>query len=356
MEIAFILSLEHETLPEAELKAVLKAENIPYSIKEKLHGLIIIEIPDDHISKVSEEIDFKFSRLSFTHEVFRVLITSEEENLEKKVQEYSWHKIITGEFAVRIKKRGETKTNTLKLEKDVGTIIREKTEHKYGVNLDSPQIFIRVVLLGNRAFLGKRILKISKKHFYELKPHKRPFFYPGSMSPKLARCMVNLTMIKKKEKLLDPFCGTGGILIEAGVIGMQVVGTDIDPKMVKGTKENLEHCNIQDYQVFQADVRKLELPYKVDAVATDPPYGISASTRGEESSKLCGEALMSLETLIKEDGRICIATPHYMEIKEFLKGTKFKIIEQHHIRMHKSLTRVISVIIKTEKTQKNSLT
>ncbi|HEY0196305.1 MAG TPA: methyltransferase domain-containing protein, partial [Methanobacterium sp.] len=168
----------------------------------------------------------------------------------------------------------------------------------------------------------------------------------GSMSPKLARCMVNLTLVKKGERLLDPFCGTGGILIEAGITGARVVGTDIDPKMVKGTIENLQHYNISDFEVFREDVRKLKLPYKVDAVATDPPYGISTSTRGEKSHILYEKALLSLENLIKEDGRICMATPHYMDIKKFVEGTKFKIIEQHHIRMHKSLTRVISVLMK----------
>jgi len=94
------------------------------------------------------------------------------------------------------------------------------------------------------------------------------------MSPKLARCMVNLTRIKNSDRLLDPFCGTGGIIIEAGIIGARVVGTDIDPKMVIGTIENLQHCDIKDYEVFQADARKLKLPYEVDGVATDPPYGI----------------------------------------------------------------------------------
>lgn len=200
--------------------------------------------------------------------------------------------------------------------------------------------------MDDEAFLGLRLIKIPKKHFFELKPHKRPFFYPGSMSPKLARCMVNLTRVRSGERLLDPFCGTGGILIEAGIIGARVVGTDIDPKMVKGTMENLQYCDIKDYEVFREDVRNLKLPYKVEAIATDPPYGISASTRGEESHKLCADAIISLENLIKDDGRICIATPHYMEIQEFLEGTKFKIIEQHHIRMHKSLTRVISVLVK----------
>ncbi len=346
MEIAFILSLEHETLPEAELNAVLNTEEIPYTFKQRCNGFVTIEVPEEYLQNSLENFKSSLSRLALTHEVFQLLISTDASDLLTRVKEYPWNNVVIDEYVVRVKKKGTSEVNTLELEKAIGGIIREKTGDKFKVNLEDPGIFIRTILMDDKAFLGLRIIKIPKKHFFDLKPHKRPFFYPGSMSPKLARCMVNLTMVKRGERLLDPFCGTGGILLEAGIIGARVVGTDIDYKMVKGTIKNLKYCNISDYQVFKADVRKLELPYQVDAVATDPPYGISASTQGEESYRLCEEALVSLENLVKDDGRICMATPHYMDITEFVGGTKFKIIEQHHIRMHKSLTRVISVLVK----------
>jgi tRNA (guanine10-N2)-dimethyltransferase len=156
--------------------------------------------------------------------------------------------------------------------------------------------------------------------------------------------MVNLTRVKRGESLLDPFCGTGGILIEAGIIGARVIGSDRDYKMVEGTKENLIHCGITDYHIFRADARSLPLTEPVDAVATDPPYGISASTGGEKSQDLYKQSMVSIANIIKEDGRVCMATPHYLDIPEVLEGTNFEVIEQHHIRMHKSLTRVISVL------------
>lgn len=345
MEIAFILSLEHPTLPKAELEAVLKSEDIGFTIKKEFNGFLIIEIPDESLK------NFKLAskRLALTHEIFQVHIATDKTNLIAEIDKYPWEEIVTSNYAVRVKKTGKNPAiNTLELEREIGGIIKDRTKNKFKVNLENPQIFLRVAIIGNRTFMGLRLIKIPKKHFFELKPHKRPFFYPGSMSPKLARCMVNLTGIRAGEILLDPFCGTGGILIEAGIIGARVLGTDIDPKMVKGTIENLQHCNVHDYEVFRADVRKLNLPYQVVAVATDPPYGISASTGGEESRKLCGEAILSLENIVKDDGRICMATPHYMDIDGLLENTEFEIIEQHHIRMHKSLTRVISVLKKIQ--------
>lgn len=345
MEIALVLSREHPSLPRAELEAVLQTEGVTYQIVKDENGLIVLEIPDKFMKAIPEVAQ----RLSFTHEIFQVLIKTPETQLATGAKKYPWNNVITSNYAVRVKKMdGYSNINTTVLEREIGGIIKEKVDEGVGVRLENPSIFVRIVLLNKMALIGNRIVKISKKHFFELKPHKRPFFYPGSMSPKLARCMVNLTHIKKGETLLDPFCGTGGILIEAGIIGSRVIGTDIDYKMVKGTIENLQHCGISDYHVFCEDARKLELPDKVDAIVTDPPYGISASTRGAKSHELYNQSMKSLEKLLKDDGLICLATPHYLDLNEVLEGTSFQIVKQHHIRMHKSLTRVISILEKTK--------
>ncbi len=344
MEIALALSKEHPTLPLAEVVAVLQCEDINYRVKKEQEGLLVLEINEDNPDNLGDVI----RRLSFTHEVVQVLIESDEDELISKSKDFNWNEVIKSEFAVRVKKMDKTSHfDTSKLEWEIGGIINSSVGEKARVNLENPSIFIRIILSDGKAIIGRRIGEISKQHFYKLKPHKRPFFYPGSMSPKLARCMVNLTRIHRGKTVLDPFCGTGGILIEAGIIGAKVIGTDLDYKMVKGTRKNLEHCGVHDFQVFQEDARKLELPQKVDSIVTDPPYGISASTGGEKSENLYQQSMVTLEGLLTDKGRICLATPHYLDLDEILKGTKFKIIEQHQIRMHKSLTRVISVLAKT---------
>jgi tRNA (guanine10-N2)-dimethyltransferase len=339
MEIAVIPSMEHPTLPQAELEAVLAAEKFKYRFKNIKDGLMVLEMNDG----LYKELNNLVNRLSFTHEVFRVLLCTSRVELEEKAADYPWEDIVQGNYAVRVKKvDSKSDLNSLDLEKKLGGIIKRRTGAQ--VNLENPQTFIRTLLSDDEVLVGDRVSNISKKHFFDLKPHKRPFFYPGSMHPKLARCMVNLTRVKRGESLLDPFCGTGGILIEAGIIGTRVIGSDLDYKMVEGTKENLIHCGITDFQIFRADARNLPLDEPVDAVATDPPYGISASTGGEKSQDLYKQSMVSIARIIKEDGRVCMATPHYLDIQEVLEGTNFEVIEQHHIRMHKSLTRVISVL------------
>lgn len=343
MEIIFLISKEHPTLPKAEIEAVLNSENIQYHILNQDNGILILNVPDELLNSIKTV----KNRLAYTHEVCRLLIETDKSQLNSDVQKYPWNKVLEKDYAVRVKKMDKTdKFDSSEVEWDIGGLIKSNTQDK-NVNLKNPTNFIRIIFTDSKVFVTERVFKVDKKHFHNLKPHKRPFFYPGSMSPKLARCMVNLTGVKEGDVVLDPFCGTGGILIEAGIMGMVVVGSDIDERMVEGTIKNLEYCGIKGYEIFREDARNIELPYKVRAIATDPPYGISASTGGEESQNLYSQAMVKMEELLTDDGRFCLATPHYMDVMVLVKGTKFEIIEQHHIRMHKSLTRVISLLKKS---------
>ena len=343
MEIIFILSGENETLPKAEITASLEAENVSFNIKYHQNGILIIEIADED----SAVIDIIGKKLAYTHEICKLLFESSIPHLNDDIQKYPWKDIISKDYAVRVKRVGiDPDFNSQAMEIELGGIIKKELGDAARVNLENPDTFLRIIVHDTSILIGERMVKRGKKHNNDLKPHKRPFFYPGSMSPKLARGMVNLARAKKGSTVLDPFCGTGGILIEAGIVEARVIGTDIDEKMVEGTKKNLEYCNIKDYNIFQGDARYITLAEKVDAIVTDPPYGISASTAGIDSKQIYKESLASMQGLIKEDGYICMATPHYLDIHELVSHTKFKIIEQYKIRMHKSLTRVISVITK----------
>ncbi len=184
-------------------------------------------------------------RFSYTHEVCKLLIETDKIHLNSEIQKYHWNDIITKDYAVRVKRMDKTdKFDTSEVEWELGGIINNMVED-VKVNLKILQAFFRIIFIDGKILVTERLFKIDKKHFYNLKPHKRPFFYPGSMSPKLARCMVNLTGIKKGDLVLDPFCGTGGILIEAGIMGARVVGADIDERMVEGTIKNLNYCGIK---------------------------------------------------------------------------------------------------------------
>jgi tRNA (guanine10-N2)-dimethyltransferase len=150
--------------------------------------------------------------------------------------------------------------------------------------------------------------------------------------------MVNLSSIKMGKTLLDPFCGTGGILIEAGLIGVKTIGSDIEEKMIEGCKKNLDYYKIRNYKLYRSDIgdisKKIDL---VDAIVTDLPYGKSTTTKGEEMKKLYERAFMNISDILKKGGKVVIGLSN----KDFISiGEKyFSIVERHNFRAHRSLTR-----------------
>ncbi|KZX13100.1 23S rRNA m(2) methyltransferase [Methanobrevibacter oralis] len=342
MELLCIQSQEHPFLPIAELKAVIECEEMECNLEVIIKGLVIIK--DIKAEKINEYYKILIKRLGYTHEIHQIIKKSTTNDLNEDVEDIDWSYYIKDTFAVRVK-RFFSKIDTVATERKVGSVILNNTRN-IKVNLDKPTSLIRLVAFEDTVYISIEKYKLDKKHFEDIKPHKRPFFYPGSMSPKLARCMVNLSRVKKGDLLLDPFCGTGGILIEAGLIGCKVVGSDIYWKMKNGTAINLEFCGIKDYKTFNLDVRELKMYEKVASVVTDPPYGISTSTGNIDGDDIFKEFFNAIYDNMKDDAYLCIASPHYVDLKPMMDEVGFKLVEEYEIKMHRSLTRIISVIRK----------
>ena len=88
-------------------------------------------------------------------------------------------------------------------------------------------------------WFGLHVVDSPRKVVRKRTARERPFFHPSSMNPILQRTLINLTAIKEGEWLLDPFCGTGGSLIEAALLGFKSVGIEIDRRIIWGAYKNL---------------------------------------------------------------------------------------------------------------------
>lgn len=321
------LSGEHSTLPLAELLSCF------YHYKPK------INLKDDRVAviEVHEHALRDTTKLALSHYISKFIFSCHLEELLEK----SKNIVLEGRtFRVRVKKIN-TKISAKELEAKVGSAILV-TNPFSEVDLEKPEVEIRVVIVNDRCYVGERIIELNRKKFELRKPHYRPFFSPISLHPRIARALVNLSCLKEGEILVDPFCGTGGILIEAGLLNLKIIGCDIDERMVKGTEKNLKFFNISNYKLFQADVAELPKFIKTcDSIVTDPPYGRSASTRRESILKLYERAFKCFEKILKKGRYLVIVLPSRESIE--LGNEYFKLVEFHKLRIHKSLTRNICV-------------
>ncbi len=341
----FLLSGEHPTLPFSELKAILEAEGYTYRIVKKLVQVFSVEADENCIKPV-------VLRSAMTRvcclELFSCNASLNE--IVNETRKASLEGFIKpGEsFVVRVRRIRSASPHLVsgELEQKLGELILNKMK-KTKVNLKAPEKTFFGILTENQFVFGLKIAEILPKPFVERKPRKKPFFHPTAMPAKLARCMVNLAQPNVGELVLDPFCGTASILIEAGLIGCQVVGFDVQPRMVRGSLQNLRHYGVEPEGMAVADARHLPV-VEVSHVITDPPYGRSATTLGWTTEQIVEGFLSTIWEKLREGGRVCMASPKSVRIGKIGERLGFKHVESHFVYVHRTLTREIAVFEKVE--------
>ncbi|ASJ09412.1 tRNA (guanine-N2)-dimethyltransferase [Thermococcus siculi] len=281
-------------------------------------------------------------RLSLAHEYGELVVEADSiEELLEKAREVEWP--IRGTFKVDTETMANCRHDTLDLPRKLGAVIHARG---FRVNLSRPDTLVRVYC-GERVYAGIRLRFFDPKDFEGRKAHHRPFFRPISLHPRVSRALVNLT--KARKEILDPFMGAGGILMEAGLLGLKVYGVDIKPEMVEGAETNLRHYGIKDYTLKLGDATKLEelFPNKeFEAIATDPPYGTSATLAGRRRDELYRKALESMYRVLKKGGRLAIAFPADFDGKAEAEKLGFRLVGRYYQRVHKSLDRYFYVFEK----------
>jgi len=185
----------------------------------------------------------------------------------------------TGSAAVRaVDVRSTTGIDTQQVERDLGD---ELVSRGFEIDLDEPDHELRALFSDVTCALGWLAAETTRE-FSQRKPTDRPFFQPGSMDPDLARALVNIAGARPDATVFDPMCGTGGILIEAGLVGADVVGMDVQEKMVTGSRENLDAALDGGWSILRGDASSLPVvDDAVDAVVFDAPYGRQSKIEGD---------------------------------------------------------------------------
>lgn len=262
MSYIYHLAGENLDLAKAELEGFLRSKGIE-------------EAPEVEGRIASTDAEpSQLRRLALVHEVSELIEATEELETDYRPE---------GSFAVRSEGVGE------EVEEKLGELL--KTEGNT-VDLESPDETIKVYRQGDEYLIARLVEDIDRGLFSGRKNQERSFSSPVSLDPVLARVMVNLSEVSAEDSLLDPFCGTGGILIEAGLCGIDIYGLDVQEKMVKGSKKNLEDYGIISYDIREGAISEVDEIFdrSFDAVVTDLPYGHASKTEGEPVEKFLDKA------------------------------------------------------------------
>ena len=208
------------------------------------------------------------------------------------------------------------------------------------VSLKSPDMIVVGVICDEKFHICAVDAASTLRSWVHRRPRIRPFFHPSALFSKFARLLVNLAQVKDNDLLLDPFCGTGSVIIEAGEIGVKSIGIDISRKMCRGTLKNLKHFSTFGSGVVHGDATIIPF-LRADGVATDIPYGRASSTHKRKTESLANNLIENLENLLPTGRHACIVHPDTINI---LDNRKFKLVQKHILPVNRSLTRIITIL------------
>jgi tRNA G10 N-methylase Trm11 len=210
---------------------------------------------------------------------------------------------------------------------------------------------------GSKTYVAQTV-KVQDIDSYTLRDRGRPKrdTRVGMLPPKLAQTILNLAVGKlpedklesiceipagevvprpKLEKtVLDPFCGTGVVLQEAVLMGYDVYGTDLEPRMVEYTKLNLAWLNANyklegSYQfTFEPGDATSHSWKNVDFVASETYLGRPFTSRPSpevlaqtmaDCNLIIKKFLQNIHAQLKSGARLCLAVPAWQTGKNVFK-------------------------------------
>ncbi len=189
---------------------------------------------------------------------------------------------------------------------------------------------------------------------FRIRSTERPFVSPSiSLSSRLARLLVNVAGVSKGQVLLDPFCGSGTILGEALLQGVDCIGIDRNHGSVERTKKNLSWILAEggyrgsgapSFSVRKGDatnLRKTLGDQMVDAIVSEPILmpRLSSAPNIEKARRLVkhasftySEALYEMSSVLRPGGRMVLVTPSVRTVEGKEVSVKFDELDEAGLR------------------------
>jgi tRNA (guanine10-N2)-dimethyltransferase len=337
---AALLTGDHPTLPAAELRALLDVHAPGASLQAD--GLVASAAGEGGL-------DAAFARMALLHEWGEPWADAEdsEPGLAALEAAVSARADGRGAMAVRTERRGvEKSTRSIELARLLGAALKAGGHR---IDLRRPDRVLYGWLLDGRIHVGERLG--TGHHAFEARvTDERAHFSPVSLHPRRAASLLHLARVPPGGTLYDPFCGTGGFVLEAALEGYKVLASDLDAFMVQGTLQTLADVPPEplDAEAFVADIGDAAgLVGPVDGIVTDLPYGRASGTDKEPVRDLYVRAFEAFARLLRPGGHAVVGHADASLVPD-RPAAGLRVVERHQEYSHKSLTRHFAVVKRVE--------
>lgn len=296
------------------LEAVLKREiiDLGYKVTEVVDGRVSFEGDEEAIARCNVFLRTT-ERVMLKVGSFKAVTFDE---LFEKTKALPWENFIPKDGKFWVKKASSIKSKLFSpsdIQRIVKKAIVDRLSGKYNILRfpeDGSEYPIRITILKDEVTVG---LDTSGESLH--KRGYRRLTVKAPITETLAAALISLTPWKKDRILIDPFCGSGTIPIEAAMIGLNIApgmkrdfqamtwdnilpkslfkeakkeaedlvdretklsiqGYDLDTSALEAARGNLSFAGLEGNIHFQQrDMRDISSAKKYGFIITNPPYG-----------------------------------------------------------------------------------
>ncbi|MGI2329113.1 TRM11 family SAM-dependent methyltransferase [Planococcus sp. YIM B11945] len=190
------------------------------------------------------------------------------------------------------------KINDLALTDKVEYVEKRDIERQIGAaitgraDVHNPDVTFGLIPFGGRWYFGN----YEQSEAVWFKHQQKPREYSTALSTRVARAVANIAVPNPDGiKAIDPCCGIGTVLVEALSMGIDIVGRDINPLVVDGSRENIAHFGLTG-QVELGPIADITEPY--DVAIIDMPYNLYTHATPDEQQDILKHARPITEKLL----------------------------------------------------------
>jgi len=241
------------------------------------------------------------------------------------------------------------------------------------VNLKNPDIPVLIYIYGKNCFIGIDFSgeELGKRDY-------RVYVHQEAIKATNAYCLLRIAGYENGDILLDPFCGSGTILIEAAIFSTKfsqnyyskdkfafskmfsgidlnrldkkiklkgkLLGYDKELRHVVAAKKNSKIAGIEDEIEFsRCEIEWLDTKIsekQIDKIITNPP-NLTNRINEKVIEKIYDRLFFQAEFILKKDGTVTVftKTPDFM--KKAAEKYKFKITHEREIKVGSDICSII---------------
>ncbi len=155
----------------------------------------------------------------------------------------------------------------------------------------------------------------------------------GGLNAALAAVMLRLADVREGERVFNPMCGSGTLLIEQGLVSpARLVGCDLNPAALACSLQNAQAAGLTSVELFEADATATGLESEsVDVIVTDPPWGDAVGSHTGNAA-LYPALLGEFARVATSGGRLVLLTHELRLLERVLAAqSSWEVLQQFRV-------------------------